>query len=275
MVKFIEKSTHNFALAFFYSVMQSFDQRIGAIETQLERLQSLREELHQRFGLFDQAYKQSLKSQLTKTVHDLDVERDEYAYVMEQTAKLWATKLSADALNIHGRRVVQVFKDYDFRTTEALVAENAKVDNMEQRFAEQTLAADLAAMGLTELNARLISTTAELKQLMAQRNEENSAIVTGEVKRTRTALEAIYGQMITYLNAVQEIMPEEGISQAAQYYNEDFKKVEQQIAQSKRKGSGSSSGGGGGSDSGGGDSGGGESGGGDEPYEPTPGGGQD
>ena len=86
MVKFIEKSTQNFPLAFFYSVMQSFDQR---------------------FGLFDQAYKQSLKSQLTKTVHDLDVERDEYAYVMEQTAKLWATKLSADALNIHGRRAVR------------------------------------------------------------------------------------------------------------------------------------------------------------------------
>ena len=39
--------------------------------------------------------------------------------------------------------------------------------------------------------------------------------------------------MFTY--AVQEIQPEEGISQAAQYYNEDIRKIELQIAQSRRK----------------------------------------
>ena len=47
--------------------------------------------------------------------------------------------------------------------------------------------------------------------------------------------DAHYRSFITYLNAVQEIQPEEGIRQAAQYYNEDIRKIELQIAQSRRK----------------------------------------
>ena len=238
MYKFIDKTVKAFALAFFYSVMQSFDERIGAIETSLERLQTLRTQFHQLFLAFDAAYRQSLKSQLTEVVKNLDKLRDSYAWVMEHVAILWDNKLEENELSVHGRRVLQVFRDFKFRTTEALVAENAKIENMEQRFADPTLAADLEALGLTELNTRLISTTAQIKQLISQRNEENSAIITGEVKRTRAALEAFYAQMIAYLNAVQELTPEAGISQAAQFYNEDFKKVELQIAQSKKKGTG-------------------------------------
>ena len=237
MTKFTDKAVSHFPLAFFYSAMQSFDQRIGAVTSSLERLNQQRTQLHGLFTTFDEAYKQSRKSMVTKNVTDLDKLRDNYAWVMERVAVLWAEKLDEDELNIHGRRVQQVFKDYNFRTTEALVAENAKADNMEQRFAEATLAADLEAMGLTELNRRFAAVTAEIKQIMQQRNEENSAIATGLVKQTRTALEQAYLQMITYLNAVQELMPEDAISQAAQYYNEDFRKIEQQLAQSRKGGS--------------------------------------
>ncbi|MBO6143734.1 MAG: hypothetical protein J6O54_00555 [Prevotella sp.] len=40
---------------------------------------------------------------------------------MEREAKLWGEKLDDQSLAIHGKRVAQVFKDFDFRTTEALV----------------------------------------------------------------------------------------------------------------------------------------------------------
>ena len=237
MTKFNDKSTVHFPLAYFYSAMQAFGMRIGVIESPLERLNQQRTQLQQLFTTFDNAYQQSRKSMTTKNVGDLDKVRDNYGWVMERVAALWAEKLDEDDLNIHGRRVQQVFKDYDFRTTEALVAENAKIDNMEQRFAEPTLAADLEAMGLTELNRRFVAVTAEIKQIMQQRNEENSAIATGLVKQTRDALEQAYQQMLTYLNAVQELQPEEDISQAAQYYNEDFRKIEQQLAQARKGGS--------------------------------------
>ena len=132
--------------------------------------------------------------------------------------------------------MAQVFKDFDFRTTEALVAENAKIQNMEQRFTtELALQADLAAMGLTELNTRLKQLTMEIISLMAARNEEQSTVIVGELKQAREALDAHYRAFITYINAVQEILPEEQISQAAQFYNQDIKKIEEQIAQSRKK----------------------------------------
>ena len=37
-------------------------------------------------------------------------------------------------------------------------------------------------MGLTELNQRMAETTAQIEQLMAQRNEEQSTIIVGELK---------------------------------------------------------------------------------------------
>ena len=202
----------------------------------LERFLTMETEFHRLFTAFDVAYKNSLKSQLTDTIKQKDDECDHIAYVMERVAKLWGEKLDDQSLAIHGKRLAQVFKDFDFRTTEALVAENAKIQNMEQRFTtELALQADVAAMGLTELNTRLKQLTTEIIPLMAARNEEQSTIIVGELKQAREALDAHYRAFITYINAVQEIQPEEQISQAAQFYNQDIKKIEEQFAQSRRK----------------------------------------
>lgn len=109
------------------------------------------------------AYKNSMKSQLSDTIKQKDDERDHISYVMERVAKLWGEKLDDQSQAIHGKRVAQVFKDYDFRTTEALVTENANIQNMEQRFTtELALQADLAAMGLSKLNTRQKQLTTEI-----------------------------------------------------------------------------------------------------------------
>ena len=240
MAKFNEKSLHSFPLAFYYSAMQAFDTRIGAVSTNLARFLEMRAEQHRLFLVFDEAYKQSLKSQSTKTIGDLDKVRDKIAFVIERVAKLWEEKLDFDdTLNIHGRRVAQAFKDFNFRAEEALVAENAKIRNIEQVFASADLTADLAAMGLTELNTRMAELTTQIEQLMSQRNEEQAVVIVGKLKAAREALDAQYRAFLTYLNAVQELQPEEGISQAAMFYNQDLYKVELQLAQSRKGGSAS------------------------------------
>lgn len=240
MTKFNEKTLGHFPLAFFYSAMQSFDARLAAVSCELARFLEMRAEEHRLFQVFDEAYKHSLKSQSTKTISDLDKMRDKIAFVIERVAKLWEEKLDFDdTLNIHGRRVSQVFKDFSFRAEEALVAENAKLRNIEQVFAGADLTADLAAMGLTELNTRLTQLSTQIEQLMSQRNEEQAVIIVGELKAAREALDAHYRAFLTYLNAVQELQPEEGISQAALFYNQDLYKVELQLAQSRKGGSAS------------------------------------
>ena len=236
MTKFTDKSTTHMPLAFFFSAMEAFDTRMASVTLSHERFTTLKANQHSLYTAFDASYQRSQVSHLTKNITDLDKRRDHVGDVMMRVANLWATKLDDDELNIHGRRVTQVFKDLQFRLDEALVAENAKIDNIQQRFTEPQLVADLAAMGLTQLNTLFAQLSAQIKQLMSQRNEENSTIMAGEVKRTREALETHYAQFIVYLNALQEIMPEDALSLAAQYYNEDFRKIEQQLAQSRKKG---------------------------------------
>ena len=55
MTKFNEKSLHSFALAFFYAAMQAFDSRMTDVESTLQRLVAMRQELHHLFAVFDEA----------------------------------------------------------------------------------------------------------------------------------------------------------------------------------------------------------------------------
>lgn len=89
--------------------------------------------------------------------------------MIQKVAEAWAAKIEDESLAVHGIRVAQVFRDYGFRTSEALVAENAKIHNMEQKLAERDLVSDLQLMGLTELNRRLLSRTEQIEQLMGKR----------------------------------------------------------------------------------------------------------
>ena len=84
MTKFTEKSLHSYAMAFYYSAMQSFDGRMAEVESELPRLNTMRQEQHRLFLAFDTAYKNSLKSQLSDTIKKKDEERDNIAYVMER-----------------------------------------------------------------------------------------------------------------------------------------------------------------------------------------------
>ena len=235
-IKFDEKSLSRFPVAFYFSAVEAFDKRIMAADCGLDRFREMRDKYDLLFKAFDEAYKRTNKSELTAKIAALDKERDGYAYVVENVAELWEKKLADESLAAHGVRVSQVFRDYGFRRSEALVAENAKIHNMEQKLAERELVADLQMMGLTELNRRLLSRTEQIEQLMGQRNEEKSDVVVGELKSAREALDGHYRAFITYLNAVQELQPEESLSKAAQYYNADLAKIELQYQQSRKKG---------------------------------------
>ncbi|MCR4878236.1 MAG: hypothetical protein K5901_02865 [Bacteroidales bacterium] len=58
----------------------------------------------------------------------------------------------------------------------------------------------------------------------------------GDLKAAREKLDGHYRAFITYLNAVQELQPEESLSKAAQYYNADLAKIDLQYQQSRKKG---------------------------------------
>ena len=192
-----------------------------------------RDEFHTRFTALDDAYQRSLASLQTKTVADKDEERDLYGQVLEQVSKQWS-RLPDDALAIHGRRVYQVFRDIDYRSSEALVAQNEKVTNIEQRFQEAALQADLTAMGLTQVNQRFATLTNEIIQLMTERQTESASRVQGELKAAREAMEEVFARFVELTNALLVVGSEPSLEDLAAYLNADYKKIEEQMAQSKK-----------------------------------------
>ena len=113
MAKLSEKSLINFAMAYFYAAIRAFRARMAEVETTLQRFHTLLGELNTLWTAFDDAYKRSTKSLLTEEIARLDTERDHYAAVVKETAKLWANHFKDvdETLAIRGRRVLQPFID--------------------------------------------------------------------------------------------------------------------------------------------------------------------
>ena len=151
----------------FYAALRAFRARMAEVETTLQKFHTLLGELNTLWTAFDEAYKRSTKSQLTEEIARLDTERDHCAAVVKETAKLWATHFKDvdETLAIRGRRVLQPFIDFDFSTHESMVAENSKIENIEQVLSTAQLVADLQAMGLTAINQMLAVKTGQLIQL--------------------------------------------------------------------------------------------------------------
>ena len=184
---------------------------------------------HTTFQAVDDAYQRSLASLTTADIALKDEERDQWGQVIEQVAKQWARMPDA-TLAIHGRRVYQVFSDIGFRSSEALVAENEKMTNIEQRFQE----ADLAAMGLTEANRRFAVLTQEITSLMSQRNEQNATRVQGELKAARAKMDEVFADYVELTNALIVTGAAPELEPLAQVLNAEYKKIEEQMAQSRR-----------------------------------------
>ena len=220
--------------AFYVSAMRTTDDRNSGVESANQQWQQATALFHTTFQTLDDAYQRSMVSFATQSIAEKDEERDQWGQVIEQVAKQWARMPDA-TLAIHGRRVYQVFQDIGFRASEALVAENEKVTNMQQRLSvEAALGLALQTMGLTEANRRFATLTQEIIQLMADRNEESSTRVQGELKAARAKMDEVFADYVELTNALIVTGAAPELEPLAQVLNAEYKKIEEQMAQSKK-----------------------------------------
>ena len=72
-----------------------------------------------------------------------------------------------------------------------LVAENAKIHNMEQKLAERDLVSDLQMMGLTELNRRLLSRTEQMEYYKAMMERAEKSLPIADIHSVESQDESI------------------------------------------------------------------------------------
>ena len=72
-IKFSDKALSVFPMAFYFSAVKAFEERIRAAECGQERFQRMRDEYSRLFVAFDEAYKLTQKSELTAKIAALDI----------------------------------------------------------------------------------------------------------------------------------------------------------------------------------------------------------
>lgn len=231
--------------AFHFETVMKTLERVGAtsVPQQNAGVRPLYEDLMTKFQREDTAYKQSQKNFKSDQIKALDEERDSYAECIRRVAEAWE-KLPDARWSDPAKLIVQVFKDYQFRATEARIAESAKLMNMFQVFDDEAHTAALDTLGLQPLVGALRGANTQLRELMADRSTEQAEYIVGELRAARLEVDEAYSKLIAYLNALLLISPTEELTQLEKVLNADIKLLEAQLAAGKKHGASSSSEGG-------------------------------
>ena len=237
------KTLHSLPNAFHFETVMKTLERVGAttVPQQNAGVRPLFEDLMTKFQREDTAYKQSLKNFKSDQIKKLDEERDSYAECIRRVAEAWE-KLPDAMWSDPAKLIVQVYKDYQFRATEARIAESAKLMNMFQVFDDEAHTAALDTLGLQPLVGALRGVNTQLRELMADRSTEQAEYLVGELRAARLEVDEAYAKLIAYLNALLLISPTEELTQLEKVLNADIKLLEAQLAAGKKKGSSSGSG---------------------------------
>ena len=239
MAELNRRNIHDVANAFHFSTVErvlTLVMSSGLRET-YRPLGALAEELMTRFQREDAAYKQSQKNFASDDIKALDTRRDKYAQFLKTVLTAYTTLPEGDVVR-QAEQLVQVFKDFQWRSSEAYLAETAKLDNMLQEWDKTQPAAWLTAMGLQAYVEALRNTNAQVKLAISGRQGEQSMIIRGELRAARAEVDETLQQLLRYIDALNVTSPSEELTDLILKLNEAFRYMDAQIAAGKRKSGG-------------------------------------
>lgn len=243
MAELNRRNIHDVANAFHFSTVEKILTLVMAsgLRQTFRPLGALAEELMRRFQREDTAYKLSQKNFASDDIKDVDKDRDKYAHFLKSVLTAYTyLPQSESGQKRQAEELLQVFKDYKWRSGEALLAETAKLDNMLQEWDKEQPAAVLEAMGLTAYVNALRTTNAQVKSLISGRQGEQALVIRGELREARAAVDETLQQMLRYIDALNITSPSDDLTELILQINEAFRYMEAQIAAGKKKGSGKS-----------------------------------
>ena len=239
MAELNRRNIHNVPNAFHYSTVEKVLEIVMAsgLRETFRQLGALAEELMRRFNIEDAAYKKSQKNFASDDIKALDTKRDKYAQFIKSVLTAYTSLPEGDEVR-QAEQLVQVFKDFQWRPTEAYLAESAKLDNMLQEWDKERNAAWLAAMGLTAYVEKLRNANAQVKSLISSRQGEQSVVIPGELRAAREAVDEALQQLLRYIDALNVTSPSEELTTLILRLNEAFRYMDAQMAAGKKKNGG-------------------------------------
>ena len=163
------------------------------------------EEFREAFEKEDKAFKQYRASDHTSALQKADEERDKLYASLRDTIKAYA-KFPIAETAAHAEPLMKVIKNYKITTRENYMKESGLIDNMLQDLLQYER--QLNRLGLLIVANQLKAKNDEVRQLIANRNDERSEQVLGELKAARAVSDAAYAVVVFYTNAFFAMNPD-------------------------------------------------------------------
>ena len=163
------------------------------------------EEFREAFEKEDKAFKQYRASDHTSDLQKADEERDKLYASLRDTIKAYAKFPIAETAQ-HAEPLLKVIKNYKITTRENYMKESGLIDNMLQDLLQYER--QLNRLGLLIVANQLKAKNDEVRQLIAQRNEERMEQVLGELKAARAASDVAYAAVVMFTNAYALLNPD-------------------------------------------------------------------
>ena len=163
------------------------------------------EEFREAFEKEDKAFKQYRASDHTSDLQKADEERDKLYASLRDTIKAYAKFPIAETAQ-HAEPLLKVIKNYKITTRENYMKESGLIDNMLQDLLQYER--QLNRLGLLIVANQLKAKNDEVRQLLANRNDERSEQVLGELKAARAVSDEAYAAVVFYTNAYFALNPD-------------------------------------------------------------------
>ena len=163
------------------------------------------EEFREAFEKEDKAFKQYRASDHTAALQQADEERDRLYASLRDTIKAYA-KFPIAETAAHAEPLMKVIKNYKITTRENYMKESGLIDNMLQDLLQYER--QLNRLGLLIVANQLKAKNDEVRQLIANRNDERSEQVLGELKAARAVSDVAYAAVVMFTNAYALLNPD-------------------------------------------------------------------
>ena len=179
--------------------------RTEEIHLENELWQRAVEEFREAYAKEDEAFKRYRASDHTAALQQADEERDRLYASLRDTVKAYAKFPIAETAQ-HAEPLLKVIRNYKISTRENYMKESGLIDNMLQDLLQYER--QLNRLGLLIVANQLKAKNDEVRQLIANRNDERSEQVLGELKAARAVSDEAYAAVVFYTNAYFALNPD-------------------------------------------------------------------
>jgi hypothetical protein len=168
------------------------------------------EDLHTACQAEDVAYKKLSKDWNVERLKAEDRKMDLLMIGLRKILDGHASMPDDEPLKQPAKELLQMWKEFDFSTSDGYSSEASKVINMVQIVNEHQ--ADAEAMGVLGYFNRAATQAQTVLQLVSGRTDQRSRRVVGEIRNARAATDAAVHQLYAIINSMQVLMPSEALA---------------------------------------------------------------